>query len=401
METPSLRPSDRHVLATLRQHGAVDRVELVRRSGLARSTVADVVSRLQREGLVIERAAMGGASPKIGRPPKVIDLAPAGLIGVVSLTHGTLQAAVTGFDGIIHGIRSVDAYARDLADGLVGPGVEMLDGALADAGLNRQALGCAVVGVPAPFHPGRGAIVPERAQVASDVGGTSKGFADFPLWLRTDPAVELSALLGVPAWAENDANLAALGELTFGAAAGVATTIYLKIVQGIGAGIVIDGRLHRGVSGLAGELAHLHVQDDGVVCVCGGRGCLMTLFATPRVVDLIQPVHSQPLTFNDVLALAATADPGVCRVLRDLGRTLGRSLADFCIYLNPESIVVDGLLQTAAAPVIAGIREVVERYVQPDVAADVRIVAGALGARAEILGAVTLVREKALVQARS
>jgi predicted NBD/HSP70 family sugar kinase len=399
MGESALRPSDRHVLATLRQYGALDRVELARRSGLPRSTVADVVSRLQREGHVLERAAaMAGAYPKMGRPPKVIDLAPAGLVGVVSLTHGTLQAAVTGFDGTIHGVRSVDAYAQDLGDGLVGPGVEMLDGALADAGVNRQALGCAVIGVPAPFRPGQRAIVPERAQLSSDVEPTRRGFTDLPPWLNNDPAVEFSALLGIPVWAENDANLGALGEFAFGAAAGMASMIYIKIVQGIGAGIVLDGRLHRGASGLAGELAHIHVQDDGPVCVCGGRGCLMTKFAAPRLVDLIQPVRSQPITITDVFSLAADGDPGVCRVLCDLGRTLGRSLADFCIYLNPDGIVVDGLLKTAAGPVIAGIREVVERYVQHDVAADVRVVAGLLGFQAEVLGAVTLARDRARVQ---
>ena len=396
-ESSSLRPSDRHVLATLRQYGPLDRVELARQSGLPRSTLTDVVARLQREGRVLERPATARASHKIGRPPKVIDLTPPGLIGVVSLTHGTLQAAVAGFDGTIHGIRSVDAYAQDLHDGLVGPGIEVLEGALADAGLGRRALACAVVGVPAPFRPGQGAVVPQRALVSSDPGPRQRGFTDLPPWLKDDPAAEFSALLGIPTWVENDANLAALGEFAFGAAAGMTSMIYIKIVQGIGAGIVLDGRLHRGASGLAGELAHLHVQDDGAICVCGGRGCLMTKFATPRLVDLIQPVHSQPITITDVWSLAADGDPGVCRVLRDLGRTLGHSLVDFCIYLNPDGIVVDGLLKTAAEPVIVGIREVIERYAQPDVAADVRVATGLLGVQADVLGAVTLARKCALV----
>jgi predicted NBD/HSP70 family sugar kinase len=195
----------------------------------------------------------------------------------------------------------------------------------------------------------------------------------------------------VPAWAENDANLAALGEAHFGSGRGFEDLLYLKIVVGVGAGIVLGGRLHRGAGGLAGELAHLHIKEDGPVCACGGRGCLMTQFSSPRLVDLVQSAHTHPLTLQDVLTLAEQGDPGVQRVLSDLGRTIGRSLADLCVYLNPAAIIVDGMLGSAAEPVIAGIRQMLQRYVQP-LAADVTLVRGELGATAEVLGAVALAR---------
>ena len=140
--------------------------------------------------------------------------------------------------------------------------------------------------------------------------------------------------------------------------------IYIKLVHGIGAGLVLDRRLYRGTNGLAGELAHIHADADGPLCRCGGRGCLMTRFNTAKLIGLLQYVDPSVCTIDDVLALAARRDAGVWRVLRDLGRTLGRSLADFCVYLAPDGIVIDGMLETAAAPVIEGIREML-RPVRP------------------------------------
>jgi predicted NBD/HSP70 family sugar kinase len=98
------------------------------------------------------------------------------------------------------------------------------------------------------------------------------------------------------------------------------------------------------------------------------------------------------LTLQDVLDLAERGDPGVHRVLTDLGRTLGRSLADLCVYLNPAAIIVDGMLGSAAEPVIEGIRQMLQRYVQP-LAAEVTLVRGELGTAAEVLGAVALARQ--------
>jgi predicted NBD/HSP70 family sugar kinase len=125
--------------------------------------------------------------------------------------------------------------------------------------------------------------------------------------------------------------------------------IDIKMAQGIGAGLILDGRLHRGTNGLADELAHIHIEDDGAVCGCGGCGCLATILNTLRLVDLIRAVHPGAATTPDVLSLAADGDAGVWRLLRDLGRTIGRFLADFCVYVAPDGIVLDGLLQNAGA----------------------------------------------------
>jgi predicted NBD/HSP70 family sugar kinase len=396
-DTLPLRPSDRQVLATLRQHGELRRSQLARLSGLPRSTIADAVARLQSAGIVVERAAPSAGATRAGRPPNLLALAaPRGLIGVLALTHGTLQAGIVGFDGTLHARRIADAYPRDLADGIVKPGLALLDQALGDISMTRDALACAVVGLPLPVLPGRGLSEPPPSE--DGPGQAQRAARPAPAWARTDPSIDLSQRLGIPAWLENDANLGALGEAEYGAAADMASFIYIKMVQGVGAGLILDRRLHRGANGLAGELAHIHVQGDGAVCYCGGRGCLVTILNTVRLVDLIREVHPDADTMADVLSLAAGGDAGVWRLLRDLGRTIGRSLADFCVYVAPDGIVLDALLQNAGVPVIDGIQEMLRLSAPPAITSQLRVVVGVLGDQAELLGAATLARRNQFEQ---
>jgi predicted NBD/HSP70 family sugar kinase len=156
--------------------------------------------------------------------------------------------------------------------------------------------------------------------------------------------------------------------------------------------MVLDRRLHSGGNGLAGELAHIHAENDGSVCRCGGRGCLMTTFNARRLVDRIQAVHPAAASMDDVMSLAADGDPGVRRLLHDLGRMIGRSLAEFCLYVAPDGVVIDGILQSAATPVIDGIRAAMYQFAPPAIVSQVRVVAGALADRAELHGAVALAR---------
>jgi len=151
------------------------------------------------------------------------------------------------------------------------------------------------------------------------------------------------------------------------------------------------GKLHRGATGFAGELGHVQVSDDGPLCACGGRGCLHGILGD-ALVRAVQPAYDRPLTFRDVLDLAAGGDSGPRRVLEDLGRTIGRPLADFATLFNPGAIIVDGGFAPAAEYLVAGIREAVDRYAAPVAARAVSVLAGVLGDDVELLGAVALAR---------
>ena len=227
--------------------------------------------------------------------------------------------------------------------------------------------------VPAPLDR-------RSARISTDI---LRGWRDLP------PGEELGRRLGVPVFADNDANLGALAELNHGTARGAVDLVYVKVASGLGAGIVLGGRLHRGATGIAGEIGHVQVGEDGQVCRCGNRGCLETVVSAPRLVALLQPAYDEGLSVETVLELDADGDAGVRRVLSDAGMSVGRALADLCNSLNPEAVVLGGSLGTSPS-LAAGVRAAVDRYAQPDTAAAVRVVAGELGDRAEVIGAVSL-----------
>jgi predicted NBD/HSP70 family sugar kinase len=212
-----------------------------------------------------------------------------------------------------------------------------------------------------------------------------------PAWSGLDAAEQLSRRLGVPVDVDNDANLGALAEYTLGAARGLDDVIYVKVSSGIGAGIILGGRLHRGVTGNAGEIGHVEVRPDGVVCRCGNRGCLETVASGTALLGVLRPVHGDGLTLAGMLELAAAGDPGTLRVIHDAGRAIGHALGDLCNSLNPAAIVVGGDLSAAGTPLLDGIREAVDRHAQPGAAEAVSVMRSVLGERAEVLGALTLV----------
>jgi len=210
-----------------------------------------------------------------------------------------------------------------------------------------------------------------------------------PGWQGLLPGEELERRLGVPVYADNDANLGALAELHQGSARGKHDVVYLKIASGVGAGIVMGGRLHRGASGIAGEIGHVQVSEDGHVCRCGNRGCVETMVSASRLLELLRPTYGEQLTIGQVLALDAEGDAGVRRVLSDAGRIIGRAVADLANSLNPEIVVVGGTLGRSPS-MVEGLRASIDRYAQPDTAAALDVVPGALGDRSELVGALAL-----------
>ncbi len=371
-----LRETNRRAITgLLAGEGPMSRADLARGTGLSRTTISSLVTDLIGTGDVVETADRGrphkGGS---GRPPHLVALStPLGAVAGVDIGHGHLRVAVADRSGRVlaedtdsldvdeHGVDALDRAARMVRAGLAAAGVERAD---------LRAVGMCV---PAPLDR-------RSARIRTGI---------MPGWRHLSPGDELHRRLDVPVFADNDANLGALAELSHGAARGIADVLYVKVASGLGAGIVLGGRLHRGATGIAGEIGHVQVGEDGQVCRCGNRGCLETEASAPRLLAVLQPAYDEQLSVRSVLALDAAGDAGVRRVLSDAGRSVGRALADLCNSLNPEAIVLGGSLGTSPS-LATGVRAAVDRYAQPDTAAAVRVVAGELGARAEVLGAVSL-----------
>jgi predicted NBD/HSP70 family sugar kinase len=377
--SPLREANRRRVVDELRRHGNLSRADLARVMELSPTTITALVADLQARGLVIEESERkgSGAQPGRGRPPVLLRLDPSagGALGI-DFGHRHLRVAVADLSRTVLAERATELDVDAAAQGSLGAATAMVEDVLSEAGMDRGRIVGACVGLPGPIDARTGTV------------GSS---VILPDWVGLRPAEELERRLGVSVTVDNDANLGALGEVTFGAGRGLFDVLYVKVSSGIGSGLVLGGRLYHGSVGLAGELGHVHVREHGRVCRCGNRGCLETVASTGAVLAALQDAHGPGLGVRDLLALIDAGNPGARRVVADAGRAIGRVLADHCNGLNPAAIIVGGELNTAGAPLLHGIRESVDHYAQPAIAQAVEIMPGALGERAEVLGALATI----------
>jgi len=369
----SLRSANRRlVIHELQRHRHISRADLGRATGLSGTTISSLVSELIEAGMVTDSGVGDRATGRSGRPGRMLRLvSERKLVAGIELAHDSLRVAVSDLAGVVLAERSqlldIDGAGPSALDFTL----DRLDEVVADSGIDRSQLVRIVLGIPGFVDPASGTVVSERMPAWKDV-------------VLTDLLTERT---GLPADAENDADLAALGERMFGSAQGFDDVVYVKVSSGIGAGLVLGGRLYRATRGGAGEIGHIQVREDGSICSCGNRGCLETVAAVPGAIGELRSVHPDLATSEDLLRLLRAGDPAATRIITDMGRAIGRAIADLCNVLAPQAVVIGGDLE-GAAPLVDAVRASVARYTQPRVAHQVHIVPTALGHRAGVLGAV-------------
>lgn len=253
-------------------------------------------------------------------------------------------------------------------------GADVLLGVLAGAA-RRFAAGASAVGLGCPgvIHPRTGALV--------DVTPHLSLTRDFPL------AERLTRETGLAVHADNDANLAALGEALAGAAKGAAVSVTITVGTGIGCGIVDGGRVLRGAWGGAGEISHAGLGSTGPACACGVEGCLEPLSGGEGLVLRAREAGLAADGARDVFAAAAAGDPAAVKLLETMTDALGRQIALVVQVVNPEVVVVGGGVASAGEAWLESVRAAVRRYAQPSHTRALRIVPAALGNRAGVVGA--------------
>ena len=309
-----------------------------------------------------------------------------GLVAAVDFGHSHVGVAVADSAGNVLAEHNeqldVDASARTALNVAASTLRGLIDAAPA---LNR-APEVVVMGVPGPIDTSSGRLR----------SGTL-----LPGWTGLQPARELTALIGYPVVAENDANLGALGEQAHGAGRGSRNFLYVKAATGIGAGVVLNGELYRGIRGTAGEIGHVQIQEDGALCRCGSRGCLETLASAGFAAGMLNKAASLSQSAGLPAAAGRTLDPGslavstvtdagAYRVFNDMGWAIGRVVADVSSSVDPEFIVVGGQLVDDGGALLAGITSAVNRFTQPYVSSQLSVVRGLLGPRAALVGAISM-----------
>jgi predicted NBD/HSP70 family sugar kinase len=370
------RLNRRRVINALRDHGMVSRAEIARRTGLSRSTVSSLVSELQSDGLVVEREEPGAAhGEQGGRPPILLAFdASAGAALGIDFGHSHVRVAVSDLSSNILAERSAPMDIDHAAHEGLDVALELIGEALDEAGVERSRVIGAGLGLPGPVD-----------QIDGVIGSS----AILPGWVGVAAGEEMRRRLDVPVSVDNDANLGALAELTHGAGRGASELVYLKVSSGIGAGLILGGRLHRGTGGVAGELGHILVAPEGAVCRCGNRGCLETAASTGALLEMLRRSPGE-LTVAEMLRLARDGDLGCRRVIADAGRVVGSAVAVVLNLLNPQLLVVGGDLAEAGDLLLDGVRSSVRLAALPAAADAAGVVAGVLGERAQVLGALAL-----------
>jgi len=272
--------------------------------------------------------------------------------------------------------------------------VDSLEKALAEAAVQRSDL--AAVGVCSPGP-------------CDTEAGVLKWGPNLPAWRDVPISRYLEDRLGVPARLENDGSAAAVGEHVYGAGRGCQHMIYITVSTGIGGGLIIDGRLYRGATGVAGELGHMTIDPDGPRCGCGNHGCLEALASgtaiaargeelvarggSPLLARLAQ--EEGELTAETVSQAADQGDVACQGIIRQAGCYLGIGLASYLNIFNPQIIVIGGGLSKVGEPLLGPARAEMEARAFPEAVKAVQLKPAELGDYAGVMGMVALLGEAA------
>ncbi|WP_017588590.1 ROK family transcriptional regulator [Nocardiopsis ganjiahuensis] len=365
--------NERRVVDVLRRDGTQTQAELARATGLSAASVSNIVRGLRAAGTVSVR----NTSSNGRRARAVTLLRPPGTVVAVDFAVDQIRVAIGDSEGNMLAREAIAYEVAADAPRAVRRAAWLTETALLGARIDLGTVASVVASVPGPIAPDTGAVGP---------------ISCLPRWAGFRPAPALQERLALPVLAENDANLAVVAERRLGAAQGADHVIQLVLGEGVGAGIVMSGRLFQGAGGTAGEIGHIGLDPRGQVCRCGNRGCLETFVGTgyllnmlPRNYDLAQ--GTDRVRLNDVVSSALRGDPGARRIIAEAGTALGQGVAIMANLFNPDRVVVGGDLAEAGSLLLDPMRRSMELGTLGSALAQLELVASALGEDAPLRGA--------------
>jgi predicted NBD/HSP70 family sugar kinase len=383
-----------HNLALVLQHIAagepVSRARIAAATSLTKTTVSSLVDDLVSARLVTELGPE--ARGEIGRPGSPLALNRAGFVGIgLEINVDYIAVCVANLVGEVRYLRTRARDNRGQSPAKVlSRAARMTRTAIESAEADRLTVAGLAVAVPGPVETDRGLL-----RLAPNLG-----WEDVPV---AAILADRFAARHLPVVADNEANLAALGELWFGGHDGLADFIHVSGEIGVGGGIVVGGELFRGVGGFGGEIGHVPVRPDGPPCRCGARGCLEqvagqeAILRSAGLTGAVGTTLGQPGgSVAELLARARAGDRRTLAAVEGAGQALGMGLSATVNIVDPGTVVLGGLYAALAPwlrrPLLEELatRAITHRW------SPVQVLASRLGPDAAVRGAAGAVVKRVL-----
>src|SRR5919106_5106111 len=377
------------IMRALRMQGQISRSEISKIIGWSKAKASQEIRNLVEKGYLLE---VGEGISEGGRKPRLLRINnQLGYIAGIDIGATSLDIALADVTGLILRRCSETTDVHFSPESVLGRCSKLLlELTQAQGATPDQILGVGI-GVPGPVDFARGVLV------APPLMPEWENFPIRDFFKQTFT----SAFVVV----DNDVNIMALGEQRAGEGAGIDHFIFVKIGTGIGAGIISNGKIHRGSDGSAGDIGHICVDKNGPLCACGNKGCLEAMAAGPAIASKamevarngISPILSQMRVSNsgylrpeDVNAACREGDQAALDIIRESGKMIGDVLASLVNFFNPSDIFIGGGISNFGNHLLVAIRQAVLQRSLPLATTHLSIKFSRVGSNAGVMGAISL-----------
>jgi len=283
-------------------------------------------------------------------------------LGVTNLKWATLERRGDAWSTLDRD--QVPTLAAEGPDAVIGRAIDIGREALA----RRPSIVSVGIGVPGLYDP---------------VGGSTRFLVNMPgHWVGQPVRAPIETALGLPVSLINDARAFGLAELRLGAGRGARSLVGLTLGTGVGGVVAIDGKVHLGHDGTAGEIGHQTIDPDGPSCNCGNHGCLEAFARADRIAEACGTA-----TAEEAVERARAGDRAALYGLERVGRYLGIGIGNMIAVISPDRVVIGGGVSAAGDLLLASARDEIQRRVRTTSISEVELVIAELGTWAGAIGA--------------
>lgn len=376
------------ILNIIREKGPISRADIAKLTKLTPPTVSSFVKELLEAEIVIERN-LGESSG--GRKPTLLTLSE-DMFHVIGMDVGSqnIKTILTGITGKVLKKSVVPLPAQTTNEALLSLMIDSVSGILDHTKIDEEK----IVGIGVSMH---GIVDVEEG---SSVFAPNLNLQDIPIKRVLEERFNMMVKV------ENDGRAMSLGELWFGNGAGIDSFVCINVGRGIGAGIIINGKLYHGSHFISGEIGHMIIDIDGPQCTCGNYGCLQTFASGPSIVEWVKKEmrlgHSSLLTTmtngdlekvtGELIYLSALEGDTLCKTaLQQAGRYLGVGITNVIHTVNPRRIIIGGGVSNAGDLIMDNIIQTVNQRALTNPAKQTEIILSKFGDDATAMGAVALI----------